>query len=197
MKTLRCWNVFLFSIQYYYFVQVRKHLTTNSKCDMFDHWNEEGGDDEEHTETNIEEENGKTKEYEDDTDDDDSDDNNDDNNGANSQSNLVDFENEEEVVRVIGEHRSSHDSVNTAWKGFKLVGDNIHINVRRSFQRSYCTTRSLHYFHSYAILDRVDLSGVCDDPSNKPLLFESLLPSASDISDFKKALATLVTRLVY
>ena len=100
---------------------------------MFDHWNEEGGDDEEHdTETNIEEENGKTEEYEDDTDDDDldddsdddSDDNNDDNNGANSQSNLVDFENEEEVVRVIGEHRSSHDSVNTAWKGFKLVGDN-------------------------------------------------------------------------
>ena len=42
------------------------------------------------------------------------------------------------------------------WNGFKIVGDNVDKNVRPTFQRS---NQSLHHFHSYAVKDRVNLSG--------------------------------------
>ena len=53
--------------------------------------------------------------------------------------------------------------VKSSWKGFKIVGDNIDKNFRRSFQRvDFIQTRSFHYFHSYAVLDRIDISGYTD-----------------------------------
>ncbi len=45
---------------------------------------------------------------------------------------------------------------------FKLVGDNIDKEVKPRDMRSDHQTKSLHYFHSYAVLDRIDLSGVSD-----------------------------------
>ena len=42
------------------------------------------------------------------------------------------------------------------WTGFKIVGDNVDKDIRPSFQRIDYRTRSLHYFHAYAMLDRVD-----------------------------------------
>ena len=42
--------------------------------------------------------------------------------------------------------------------GFKIVGDNIDKIVRPSNQRVDHQTRSYHYFHSFAVLDRIDLS---------------------------------------
>ena len=49
------------------------------------------------------------------------------------------------------------------WHGFKLVGDNIDKNVRASYQCIFHTTQSLHYFHSYAVLDSIDFSGLSDE----------------------------------
>jgi len=43
----------------------------------------------------------------------------------------------------------------TAWSGFKIVGDNIDKNLRRSYQRCDRQTVSLHYFHSCAVGDRI------------------------------------------
>ncbi len=73
--------------------------------------------------------------------------------------------------------------------------DNIDKNVRRSFQRVMYFTQSLHYFHSYAVLDRIDLSGVSNElPISKPIMFGDLLPSNLNITDFKQILVILVSR---
>ena len=50
------------------------------------------------------------------------------------------------------------------WNGFKLIGDNIDKNIYQSFQRLNYGTKSLHYFHPFALLDRVDFSGLSDEP---------------------------------
>ena len=39
------------------------------------------------------------------------------------------------------------------WQGFKIVGDNIDKNFRPSYQRMNSQTISLHFFHSFAVLD--------------------------------------------
>ncbi len=41
---------------------------------------------------------------------------------------------------------------------FKIVGDNIDKTIRPREMRSDHQTRSLHYFHSYAVRDRIDIS---------------------------------------
>ena len=46
---------------------------------------------------------------------------------------------------------------------YKLVGDNIDKNVKPREMRSDHQTRSLHYFHTYAVRDRVDMSSYSDD----------------------------------
>lgn len=48
------------------------------------------------------------------------------------------------------------------WVSFKIVGDNIDKNVQPRFMRVDAPTRSLHYFHAYAVKDRVDLSSFSD-----------------------------------
>ena len=67
------------------------------------------------------------------------------------------------------------------WDGFKLIGDNIDKNVHRSFQRLNYTTQSLHYFHTYALLDRVDFSVLSDEPPKGEINFNTLLPNDEDI----------------
>ena len=48
-------------------------------------------------------------------------------------------------------------------QGFKIVCDNIDKNILPSYyERLNSHTISLHYLHSYAALDRIDLSGVSD-----------------------------------
>ena len=66
------------------------------------------------------------------------------------------------------------------WVGFKIVGDNIDKNVRPRHQTLEAGTRSLHYFHAFAALDRVNLSGLSEQqPSIDPYTFDldKLLPS--------------------
>ena len=66
---------------------------------------------------------------------------------------------------------------------YKLVGDNIDKNIRPREIRSDHQTQSLHFFHTYVVRDRVNLSTfsnqepVCD-LSRAHL--EKLLPSSSD-----------------
>jgi L1 cell adhesion molecule like protein len=70
--------------------------------------------------------------------------------------------------------------------GFKVVGDNIDKNIRPSFQCSERQTKSLHYFHSFAIKDRVDLHNCSDDaPQNTPIDSSTLLPLFDDIAQFR------------
>ena len=53
---------------------------------------------------------------------------------------------------------------------------------------------SLHYFHSYALLDRVDFSGLSDDPANGVIDFTTLLPDSNNIEEIKETFIILVTR---
>lgn len=48
--------------------------------------------------------------------------------------------------------------------GYVIVGDNIDKNIRPRFQRENKGTQSLHYFHSYALKNQIDVSKFTDDP---------------------------------
>lgn len=85
------------------------------------------------------------------------------------------------------------------WSGFKLVGDNIDKNVHRTYQRLGQETMSLHYFHHFAVLDRVDfgqLSNVSPCVDNLDIEDLQLIPSANDIRILQDEFAVLVSRCV-
>ena len=44
------------------------------------------------------------------------------------------------------------------WSGFKVVMDNIHMNLKPRHQTFERQTRSIHYVNTCAVLDRIDLS---------------------------------------
>ena len=102
--------------------------------------------------------------------------------------------NGESSAVCVADQRQSPDFT-AGWDGFKLVGDNVDKNIRASYQRIDYTTRSLHYFHVYAVLDRVDFSGLSDEalvPSSvNPL---SLIPSSHDIRLLHEDFSVLVSR---
>lgn len=64
---------------------------------------------------------------------------------------------------------------------YKLVGDNIDKNVCPRDMRSDHQTQSFHFFHTYAVKDRVDLSRFSDQ-KKPPEVFnaDELLPSSDD-----------------
>lgn len=81
------------------------------------------------------------------------------------------------------------------WNGFKIVGDNVDKNLRRSFQRCDRTTVSLHYFHVCAVRDRVDFSSLSNirptDVLIDPITF---LPNTADLNSIKEEFQILVSR---
>lgn len=82
------------------------------------------------------------------------------------------------------------------WAGYKFVGDNIDKSIKPRFQRYENKGQSLHYFHAYAVRDRVDLAKFSDKPPPTPSSLDSssFLPSASYLSDVKDELVVLVSR---
>lgn len=48
------------------------------------------------------------------------------------------------------------------WHGYKFVGDNIDKRVKPSRQRAELKGLDLHYFHGYAVRDRLDMSEMSD-----------------------------------
>ncbi len=60
--------------------------------------------------------------------------------------------------------------------GFKVVFDNIDMNVKPRYMRGDFQTRSLHYVNAYAVKDRINFSQFSDDvPSNLCIL--DVIPS--------------------
>ena len=58
----------------------------------------------------------------------------------------------------------------------KLCGDNIDKMVKRRYMRSDKGNLSLHYFHSFAALDRIDVSDLSDE------IVPGCLPNPDDIA---------------
>lgn len=84
--------------------------------------------------------------------------------------------------------------------GYTLCGDNIDKNVKRRYQRSDKTTVSLHYFHMYAIKNRVDFSQLSDEAKDSIGGIEDnsvqLMPSVSNDQTMRKNVAVLVSRVL-
>lgn len=56
----------------------------------------------------------------------------------------------------------SHEDM--TWFGYKFVGDNIDKNIKPSLQRHEIRGMSLHYFHGFAMRDRIDFSHLSNEP---------------------------------
>ena len=88
--------------------------------------------------------------------------------------------------------------IDVEWTGFKIVGDNIDKYVKPRHMRLDRQAKSLHYFQSYAVKDRVNLACESDStpvPPNTPDLM-SLLPCSRDVSELKHLFEIHVSRIV-
>ena len=97
------------------------------------------------------------------------------------------------------DHVTLQPSVSQNSFGYVHVIDNVDMNVRRSFQRSDRTTRSYHFCHAYAVLNRIDTSTLSDGPPSGTLSTEDILPSSNDlfviIEDFIELMKRFVVQL--
>ena len=104
---------------------------------------------------------------------------------------------------------------NEEWYGFRLVGDNVDKNVKPRDMRLNSQTTSLHYFHTYAVKDRICFSHLSTDPieivqdricfshlSTDPIEivqdsinFEMFYPTVGDNTQLVSNLETLVARM--
>ena len=106
------------------------------------------------------------------------------NNGTSSSSTSYSFGSsfEEDILHIFGPE-CSYAPTPSSLKTYKLTGDNLDKNVKPTDYRVDSQTKSLHYFQTYAVRDRIDLSSYDDTP---PVVDESnintktLLPSESD-----------------
>lgn len=93
-------------------------------------------------------------------------------------------------------------SVTKAWHGFKIVMDNIDMNIRPRHQTLEHRTKSLHYVNTYAVRDRIDLSQLQhvehrpDLDPNMLDLYEKILPSSCDHERLLNNMAILVGRIL-
>ena len=84
-------------------------------------------------------------------------------------------------------------------KTYKLVGDNIDKTVKPRDVRMDNQTRSLHYFHSYAVRDRIDVSHMEDQPSLPSLEsidVTTVLPTEQDQKSMKGLFSIHVARIL-
>ena len=78
--------------------------------------------------------------------------------------------------------------------GYTLVIDNIDMNVRRSFQRLDRTTKSYHFCHGYALLNRVSSTLLPDGPQLRALSPQLILPNQTDLEVVLSDFVVLVSR---
>lgn len=82
---------------------------------------------------------------------------------------------------------------------YKIVGDNIDKNIKPRDMRSDHQTKSLHYFHLYAVRDRIDLSKYEDNPSLPDIASintDQLLPSEEDAQTLRSNFAMHIARVL-
>ena len=84
-------------------------------------------------------------------------------------------------------------------KSFKIVGDNLDKHVQPHDMRSDYQARSLQFFHSYGVQDRICLEGLSE---SKPTIdasdinFSDLLPTPTDDVVIKENMAVMVARVL-
>lgn len=82
---------------------------------------------------------------------------------------------------------------------FKIVGDNIDKHIKPRDMRSNYQARSLHYFHSYAVQDRLnmdDFDESISSPDPGAVSLEVLLPTPQDEASIRNNMCILVARIL-
>lgn len=84
---------------------------------------------------------------------------------------------------------------------YSIVGDNIDKFVRPRYMRVGTGNEQLHYFHYFAVADRVDASNLSSTPPKPPSSAPcecalSMLPSVNDDKAMKCNFVTLVSRVI-
>ena len=86
------------------------------------------------------------------------------------------------------------------WTGFKIVGDNLDKTVRPRHMRLDRQAESLHYFHSYAVKDRINFGNISDVPPECPQNpsrdLVKLLPSSDDIHAMQSLFGIHISRIL-
>ena len=84
------------------------------------------------------------------------------------------------------------------WNGFCIFGDNIDKTVRPQHQTVSRPTKSFHMFQSFAQLDRINLSGVSDEPP-QPLAVDPnlLMPSLPELHSVMSRFTVLISRYIH
>ena len=79
--------------------------------------------------------------------------------------------------------------------GYCDVGYNVDKNIRPSYQRQDHTTNSLHYFHAYAVKNRIDISTFSDDcPDSLEISPDKILPTQTDLKELLDDFEILIKR---
>ena len=88
------------------------------------------------------------------------------------------------------------------WSGFKIVGDNLDITICPRSQRVDRKASSLHFFHCFAVRDRVNFSLASESPN--PLIYRpisdlplhTLLPTLSDDQSLLSHFSVIISRVL-
>lgn len=90
-------------------------------------------------------------------------------------------------------------STDDNWCGFIFTGDNLDRSTKPTYQRQEQKALSLHYFHSFAVKDRVNLQDLSNEPPDSRILPdpEVCLPSRDDISAVTDEMCILLSRYNY
>lgn len=82
------------------------------------------------------------------------------------------------------------------WAGFKIVIDNIDMNIRPRYQTFERQTKSIHYVNAYAVRDRIDLSCSSSTEVNSEVSIDSHLPDDNDRENILANFVILVGRIL-
>ena len=89
---------------------------------------------------------------------------------------------------------------NSYFNTYKIVGDNIDKEIHPTHMRTDYQTKSLHYFQSYAVQDRINLSQYSSDeppvPDIESIQLDNLLPTSLDKETMLNNFATLFGRII-
>ena len=87
-----------------------------------------------------------------------------------------------------------------SWSGFKICGDNLDKTMHRRHIRCDQQNKTLHYFHSYAVKDQVNLQDLSDAGPKKPSTISEVLekvePNAQENALFIDECAVLLSRIM-
>ena len=87
----------------------------------------------------------------------------------------------------------------SSYPHYLLVGDNLDKNISPRDMRVENQVKSLHYFHSYAVHDRIDVSDLSDDQPQvdlQSLPVTTFVPSVDDCIALRSNYIVLVARVI-